>query len=132
MQVIDSPICRIVKTCAQSLDSARLSEGRTDLLHDRQPERTAKGRQRMIAKLKLVALAVGALAFVAGVGGTAQAQSKCQGEKIKAAGKKANCKAGLEAKQASKGGTIDPAKIAKCEAKLSSTYAKNEAAVPKD
>jgi cysteine-rich repeat protein len=50
----------------------------------------------------------------------------CQGEKIKAAGKKAACKLGLEAKQASKGGTIDPAKVAKCESKLSSMFAKNE------
>jgi cysteine-rich repeat protein len=56
--------------------------------------------------------------------------SKCQGEKLKAAGKKAECKLALESKQAGKGGTIDPAKVAKCEAKLSSTYAKQEAKGP--
>jgi hypothetical protein len=79
----------------------------------------------MIGTLKLSAVALGALTFVAA--GTAQAQNKCQGEKIKAAGKKANCKLGLESKQAGKGGTIDPAKVAKCEAKLSSAFAKQEA-----
>jgi hypothetical protein len=36
-------------------------------------------------------------------------------------------KLSLEATQAAKGGTLDPAKIAKCESKLSSTCAKNEA-----
>jgi hypothetical protein len=55
------------------------------------------------------------------------AQNKCAGEKIKAAGKKATCKSGLEAHQASRGGTIDPAKVAKCEAKFSSAFAKSEA-----
>jgi hypothetical protein len=52
--------------------------------------------------------------------------NKCQGEKIKAAGKKADCKLGLKSKQAKKGGTIDPAKVAKCESKLSAAFAKNE------
>jgi hypothetical protein len=69
---------------------------------------------------------LGALSLFLTPAGSALAQNTCAGEKIKAAGKKATCKTGLEAKQASKGGTIDPAKVAKCEAKLSSTFAKNE------
>jgi hypothetical protein len=51
----------------------------------------------------------------------------CEGEKIKAAGKKAECKCKLEAKQAGKGGAIDPAKVAKCEATFSKAFAKSEA-----
>src|SRR5919201_2664848 len=73
---------------------------------------------------RILVVALGALAFVA-VSGTAEA-TKCQGEKIKAAGKKALCKAVLEGKQAAAGGTIDPAAIAKCEAKLSAAYAKQQ------
>src|SRR6185503_6631062 len=53
--------------------------------------------------------------------------NKCAGSKIKAACKKVSCKAGLEAKQASAGGTVDPGKVAKCESKFSSTFAKLEA-----
>jgi hypothetical protein len=70
---------------------------------------------------------VGAFAFVAAASGAAQAQSKCNGDKIKAAAKKTTCKATLEEKQASKGSTIDPAKVAKCEATFSKSFAKSEA-----
>jgi hypothetical protein len=55
------------------------------------------------------------------------AQSRCAGDKIKAACKKASCKAALEAKQAGYGGTLDPAKMVKCEATFSKSFAKSEA-----
>lgn len=55
------------------------------------------------------------------------AQNKCAGAKIRAACKKASCKVNLEAKQASAGGAVDPAKVAKCESKFDATFAKNEA-----
>jgi hypothetical protein len=80
----------------------------------------------MIKRLNFVAVAVGAFFLVAGVGSVAHAQSKCAGDKIKATAKKASCKASLEAKQAAKGGTIDPAKVAKCEATFSKSFAKSE------
>jgi hypothetical protein len=58
--------------------------------------------------------------------GPVAAQNKCAGAKIKAAGKKAKCLLGLEAKEA-KGGVAPAAdKIAKCKGKLSSTFSKNE------
>jgi hypothetical protein len=60
-------------------------------------------------------------------GGTVEAQNKCTGDKIKAACKKASCKAALEAKQAGYGGTLDPARMAKCEATFSTSFAKSEA-----
>src|SRR5215472_10574748 len=69
---------------------------------------------------------VGAFALC-GVAAGAHAQNKCQGAKIKDAGKKASCLAGLYAKQAAAGGTIDPAKVAKCQAKVSAAYDKLEA-----
>jgi hypothetical protein len=52
--------------------------------------------------------------------------NKCEGAKIKAAAKKTSCKCGLEAKQAQKGGTIDPAKIAKCEQGFTNSFTKAE------
>ena len=52
--------------------------------------------------------------------------SKCQGAKIKAAGKKVKCKLGLRAKVASKGDPLDPAKEAGCESKFSAAFAKAE------
>ena len=56
------------------------------------------------------------------------AQQKCAAAKIKAAAKKAACKAGVEAKQALLGGAaVDPAKVAKCESAFSKTFAKLEA-----
>jgi hypothetical protein len=62
-----------------------------------------------------------------GVAGAANAQAgKCQGAKIKDAGKKASCLAGLYAKRAASGAAIDPLKVAKCDAKVSAAYAKLE------
>jgi hypothetical protein len=52
--------------------------------------------------------------------------NRCEADKIKAAAKKASCMCGLESKQAKAGGTIDPAKIAKCEATFSNAFAKSE------
>src|SRR5262245_29890084 len=82
---------------------------------------------QMIPELKLGVLALGAFAFVAAAGGTALAQNKCAGEKIKAAGKKVSCKADLEAKEEGLFIPIDPAKLAKCESRFSATFARNEA-----
>jgi len=76
--------------------------------------------------LNRLVVALGVCAFVASLGGQAAAQNKCQGDKIKAAGKKAKCKLSLEAKQASSGDPIDPLKIAKCEGKFSQAFAKAE------
>jgi hypothetical protein len=84
----------------------------------------------VVRNLPLATVVLGGFALLSTMGGLAEAQNKCAGEKIKAAGKKTTCKTALEAKQASAGGTIDPAKVAKCEAKLSSTFAKNEAKGP--
>src|SRR5262249_4447010 len=42
------------------------------------------------------------------------------------AGKKAQCVTGLQAKVAAAGGTIDPAKLAKCQGDVSTNYAKLE------
>ena len=52
--------------------------------------------------------------------------AKCQAAKIKDAGKKAQCVTGLQAKVAAAGGTIDPVKLGKCQAKVSAAYAKLE------
>jgi hypothetical protein len=50
----------------------------------------------------------------------------CQASKLKAAGKKATCLLGLEAKEASKGTVPPPDKIQKCRDKLASTFSKAE------
>src|SRR5215472_16764129 len=74
---------------------------------------------------RVTVMFVGALA-VCGLAASAHAANKCQGAKIKDAGKKASCLAGLYSKQAAAGGTIDPAKVAKCQAKVSAAYDKLE------
>jgi hypothetical protein len=53
--------------------------------------------------------------------------NKCEADKIKAAAKKASCKCRLEARQAETGGTIDPARVARCEAHFSKSLAYAEA-----
>src|SRR5438874_4011459 len=80
----------------------------------------------MIDRWKVVALAAGALFLVAGTASAQSAMNKCQGSKIKDAGKKAACLAGLQAKVAGSGATLDPAKVAKCEAKVGVAYGKLE------
>src|SRR5213594_1570993 len=79
----------------------------------------------MTQKLKLTAFAVGALALIASP--SSATLNKCQGSKIKGAGKKAACLAGLHAKDVGKGVPVDPAKVTKCEAKVGAAYAKAEA-----
>src|SRR5690242_16484724 len=77
---------------------------------------------------RLTVMLVGAFALCsAATGAHAQSLNKCQAAKIKDAGKKASCLAGLYSKQAAAGGTIDPAKVAKCDAKVSAAYDKLEA-----
>jgi hypothetical protein len=50
----------------------------------------------------------------------------CQSSKLKAAGKKAKCLLGLDAKEASKGVAPDPAKVQKCLDKFARTFSKAE------
>jgi hypothetical protein len=69
---------------------------------------------------------VGAFAFLAASGSPALATNKCASAKIKAASKKAACKAALEGKKAGSGDPIDPLKIAKCEDKFSAAFTKAE------
>src|SRR5439155_8378124 len=83
----------------------------------------------MREKLKLAVMAVGALALIA-YPSWASLPNKCQGAKIKDAGKKAACLAGLHAKVVGSGATLDPAKVAKCEAKVGAAYTKLESKVP--
>src|SRR6266850_1571508 len=82
----------------------------------------------MTQKLKLTAFAVGALALIASP--SSATLNKCQGSKIKGAGKKASCLAGLHAKDVGKGVPVDPAKVTKCEAKVGAAFAKAESKVP--
>src|SRR5439155_16911677 len=83
----------------------------------------------MREKLKLAVMAVGALTLIASPS-WADLPNKCQGAKIKDAGKKASCLAGLQAKVVGSGATLDPAKVAKCDAKVGAAYAKLEAKGP--
>ncbi len=78
--------------------------------------------------VKRLAAALGVLVFVAVTALTAHAQgNKCQGAKIKDAGKKAACLTGLQAKIATAGtGTLDPAAVAKCASKVGAAFAKLE------
>jgi hypothetical protein len=55
--------------------------------------------------------------------------NKCQGGKMKAAGKNASCRLGLEAKVAA-GKTADPSKVAACGSKMSAAFAKAETKPP--
>jgi hypothetical protein len=75
---------------------------------------------------RTIPVAALALAVFTLAGDVAHAQSKCAADKIKAACKKSTCKAGLEAKEAQTGTAPDPAKLAKCEASFSKSYAKAE------
>jgi hypothetical protein len=52
--------------------------------------------------------------------------NKCQGSKIKLAGKTSACILGLEAKAEGAGGSPDPTKVAKCKSKLSTSFVKSE------
>ncbi len=54
------------------------------------------------------------------------AKQKCAAAKIKAAVKKAQCKATLEANRAATDKPIDPEKLAKCESQFSEAFAKLE------
>jgi len=54
--------------------------------------------------------------------------NSCQASKLKAAGKKAKCLLGLEAKEAAKGVVPDPLKQAKCRDKFAAAFAKAETA----
>jgi len=76
---------------------------------------------------RLTVMLVGAFALCGvATGAHAQAMNKCQGAKIKDAGKKASCLAGLQAKAEATSTTVDPLKVQKCDAKVSAAYAKLE------
>ena len=74
---------------------------------------------------RVIVMFVGALA-VCGLAASAHAANKCQGAKIKDAGKKASCLAGLYAKDTAAGGGIDPLKVQKCQAKVSAAFSDQE------
>jgi hypothetical protein len=82
---------------------------------------------RNLSTQTLVAVAVVALAA-----GRLNAASKCEGAKIKTAGKTAACRLGLDATQASKGIAKDPFKDQACKDKMSSAFGKLDAKVPND
>jgi hypothetical protein len=79
---------------------------------------------------RMVAVTLGAFALTALVAGPAAAQNKCAGSKIKAAGKKAACLLGLDAKSAAKAAPIDPLKVQKCLDKYTTAFAKAEGKPP--
>jgi putative metal-binding protein len=54
------------------------------------------------------------------------AQNKCAASKLKAACKSSTCQAALQAKEAQTGDTVDPEKVAKCEASFSKSFTKSE------
>ena len=83
---------------------------------------------RTMGYQRVVAAAVGGILVLAVASGTAFAASKCSGDKIKAAGKKAASKLTCHSKAVTKGLlSVDSTCIAKAEVKFSSTFAKAEA-----
>src|SRR2546428_14118780 len=88
----------------------------------------ARQKQRGLDMIKNLAVALGVFAFMTATVGTAGAQNKCAGSKMKMAGKKASCLLGLEGKEASKAVAKDPVKVAACRQKMTEGFAKAEAA----
>ena len=82
----------------------------------------------MLKRSAQMALAIFVLGILAA--GSAHAQAKCQGSKMKAAGKKASCLLGLHAKSVAKNAPIDPDKVTKCETKFSGSFTKAESKPP--
>jgi hypothetical protein len=82
----------------------------------------------MLKRTAQMALAI----FVLGVlaAGSAHAQAKCQGSKMKAAGKKASCLLSLRSKQVGKNKPIDPAKVQACGDKMTASFTKAETKPP--
>src|SRR5712692_2606760 len=77
----------------------------------------------MVKKVAAVTFAAFALTAIAG---RADAGNKCQGAKLKLAGKKASCRVALDAKQASSGTAKDPTKDMACGGKFSAAFTKVE------
>ena len=72
-------------------------------------------------------LAIGIIALVALAACSAYAQTgKCQGAKMKAAGKKAGCLLKLQSKAAAKAAPVDTTKVMGCETKFSAAFTKAE------
>jgi hypothetical protein len=78
----------------------------------------------MVRKTCAVSLTISIL--VLGLTGTALAQNKCAAAKIRAAGKKAKCLLGLEAKGAKMGTAPDPLEVQRCKDQLFSAFSTNE------
>src|SRR5262245_59534751 len=68
-------------------------------------------------------------AFVAALRPVADA-NRCAAAKLKATGKKAKTKLGCHAKAVKQGGALDPACLAKAEARFTSTFARAESTPP--
>ena len=76
---------------------------------------------------RLGSLAVVFVALVSLAAGSAYAQTgKCQGAKLKAAGKKVSCLLGVRSKAAKKAGPADSTKLMKCETKFAAAFMKAE------
>src|SRR5689334_14243580 len=84
-------------------------------------------RERGRDMLKGLTVGLGVLALVTATVGTASAQSKCTAAKLKAAGKKAACKLGVEAGAAGKNVAPDPLKLGKCTSSFTAAFSKAEA-----
>src|SRR5690242_6234959 len=82
----------------------------------------------MLKRSAQMALAIFVLGMFAA--GSAHAQAKCQGSKMKAAGKKASCLLGLRAKSVGKNTPIDPAKVTACGDKMTAAFTKAETKPP--
>ena len=80
---------------------------------------------------RLGSLAVVFVALVSLAAGSAYAQTgKCQGAKLKAAGKKVSCLLGVRSKAAAKAGPADSTKLMACETKFGGAFMKAEAKPP--
>ena len=76
-------------------------------------------------------LTIAIIALVSLAAGSAYAQTgKCQGTKMKAAGKKMSCLLKVHSKVAAKGRPLDTAKIMACETKFSAAFTKAESLPP--
>ena len=76
-------------------------------------------------------LAIAIIALVTLAAGSAYAQTgKCQGAKMKAAGKKAGCLLKVHSKAAAKALPVDTTKITGCETKFSNAFTKAESKPP--
>src|SRR6185369_11518200 len=93
----------------------------------RLPAQVGFGSPGVSMKIARLVSLIGVCTMVPVTTGSALAQSKCSGEKIKAAGKKAGAKLTCLSKGLAKGEATDSTCLAKAEVKFSSTVTKAEA-----